>query len=115
MPRTYATEFPDFTTSETMKTIAAHAADFALNFMGFSPITDGAVYIHETSYDGRSYVTIAPLDRGPVVLTLDTPVIVTTVIDGDVDHDTMPTLRDALIDLYGASEGETLPAIFGGR
>jgi hypothetical protein len=91
------------------------AALAALRFMDFIPLADGAVYIHETSYDGNSYITIRALDSDSLSLTLDTPVIVTTVIYGDVDHDTMPSLRDALIDLYGAMEGETLPAIFEGR
>jgi hypothetical protein len=91
------------------------AALAALRFMDFIPLADGAVHIHETSYDGKSYTTITAADSDSLSLTLDTPVIVTTVIDGDVDHDTMPSLRDALIDLYGAMEGETVPAIFGSR
>jgi len=99
----------------TTRTFRHSAALEALRFMDFTPIADGEVYIHEASYDGKSYTTITAPDSYPLGLTLDTPVIVTTVIDGDVDCDTMPSLRDALIDLYGAMEGETLPAIFGIR
>jgi hypothetical protein len=96
-------------------TIAEHAADFALSYMDFSRIA-GLCYVHETSYDGASYVTIAPLDRRATVLTMETPVRVVTVSDSEsLGGDDFATLRDALIDLYGASEGETLPAIFGGR
>jgi hypothetical protein len=96
-------------------TIVEHAADFALRFMDFSRLA-GLCYIHQTSYDGLSYLTIAPLDRHAMALTMDTPVRVVTVsanesFGGNAFH----TLRDALIDLYGASEGENLPAIFGGR
>ena len=96
-------------------TIAEHTADFALSFMDFTRIA-GLCYVHQTSYDGASYLTIAPLDRHAMVLTMDTPVRVVTVSDGEsLGGDDFLTLRDALIDLYGASEGETLPAIFGGR
>ena len=96
-------------------TIAEHAADFALSYMDFSR-SAGLCYIHQTSYDGASYMTISPLDRRTVVLTMETPVRVVTVSEGEcLGGDDFHTLRDALIDLYGALEGETLPAIFGGR
>ena len=98
-----------------MNTIAEHAADFALSYMDFSRIA-GLCYVHETSPDGASYVTIAPLDGRATVLTMDTPVRVVTVSDSEsLGGDDFHTLRDALIDLYGAAEGEKLPAIFGGR
>jgi hypothetical protein len=98
-----------------MNTIAEHTADFALSYMDFSRIA-GLCYVHKTSYDGASYVTIAPLDRRATSMTMNTAVRVVTVSEGEsLGNDDFHTLRDALIDLYGASEGEKLPAIFGGR
>ena len=94
-------------------TIAEAAADFALSYMDFSRIA-GLCYVHETSHDGTSYVTISPLASRASVLTMETPVRVVTVSEGEsLGGDIFHTLRDALIDLYGASEGEKLPAIFG--
>ncbi len=98
-----------------MNTIAEHAADFALSYMDFSRIA-GLCYVHETSPNGESYMTIAPLDRHATSMTMNTSVRVVTVSEGEsLGGDDFHTLRDALIDLYGAAEGETLPAIFGGR
>lgn len=94
-------------------TIAEAAAEFALSYMEFSRIA-GLCYVHETNYDGTSYMTVFPLDRRTVALTMETPVRVVTVSEGEsLGGDDFHTLRDALIDLYGASEGEKLPAIFG--
>ena len=96
-------------------TIAEHAADFALSYMDFSR-SAGLCYIHQTSHDGASYMTLFPLNRRAVVLTMETPVRIVTVSDGEcLGGDDFSTLRDALIDLYGALEGEKLPAIFGVR
>jgi len=94
-----------------MKTIPEHAADFALSFMDFRCLS-GSCYVHETSYDGASYITVFPLARQCAALTMETPVRVVTVIDGEsLGGDDYATLRGALIDLYGASEGEPLPSI----
>ena len=98
-----------------MSAITEHAADFALSYMYFSRIA-GLSYAHETSHDGASYITIAPLDERATLLTMETPVRVVTVSEGEcLGGDDFYTLRDALIDLYGALEGEKLPAIFGAR
>tara|TARA_R110002126_G_scaffold287560_1_gene440449 strand:+ start:209 stop:505 length:297 start_codon:yes stop_codon:yes gene_type:complete len=98
-----------------MNTVAEHAADFALGFMDFSHVA-GGYYVHKTSRDGASYMVIAPRSDDALNLTLETPVRVVTVIDGEsLGSDEFTTLRGALIDLYGASEGEKLPAIFGSR
>jgi hypothetical protein len=94
-----------------METITEHVADFALGFMDFRCLS-GLCYVHETSYDGASYITVFPLAPQCAVLTMETPVRVVTVIDGEsLGGDDYATLRAALIDLHGASEGESLPSI----
>jgi hypothetical protein len=99
-------------TMSTASTIQENVTEFALDFMGFRHLA-GTCYVRETSNDGASYLTITSLDaffrRNEM---MDTPVRVVTVIDGEsLGGDDFHTLRDALIDLYGASEGETIPAM----
>lgn len=103
-------------TASTASTIQENVADFALSFMGFRHLA-GTCYARETGSDGASYLTITALSafagsRALSPLTMETPVRVVTVIDGEsLGGDDFHTLRDALIDLYGAEEGEALPAL----
>lgn len=89
----------------------SNAAANALAFLDFAA-RGGCCHVHETSPDGASYITVFPLVRASVVMTMDTPVRVVTVSDGEaLGGDDFATLRDALFDLYGVFEGETAPAI----
>lgn len=87
------------------------AASDALASLDFH-LMAGVCWVAETSPDGASYITVAPLARGTLTMTMETPVRVVTVSDGEsLGGDDFPTLRAAVQDLYGVCEGETIPRI----